>query len=163
MRLLGAGDNVVDRYRDLGLMYPGGNALNVAVAAARGGAAAAYVGAVGTDRAGDVVLAGLRAEGIDVSLDTSSVLDQSPGMARQAGSGKYYDYPYWWWRWYSRTEMRDDKVVLFADHLPAGTYQYTYTFRAYVPGEYQVIPTVASEMYFPEVFGRADGRLFTIR
>ncbi len=67
MRLLGAGDNVVDRYRDLGLMYPGGNALNVAVAAARGGAAAAYVGAVGTDRAGDVVLAGLRAEGIDVS------------------------------------------------------------------------------------------------
>ena len=103
------------------------------------------------------------AEGIDVSLDTSSVLDQSPGMARQAGSGKYYDYPYWWWRWYSRTEMRDDKVVLFADHLPAGTYQYTYTFRAYVPGEYQVIPTVASEMYFPEVFGRADGRLFTIR
>ena len=103
------------------------------------------------------------AEGIDVSLDTSSVLDQTPGMARQSGSGKYYDYPYWWWRWYSRTEMRDDKVVLFADYLPAGTYQYTYTFRAYVPGEYQVIPTVASEMYFPEVFGRSDGRMFTIR
>jgi len=67
MRLLGAGDNVVDRYRDLGTMFPGGNALNVAVAAARGGAAAAYIGAVGTDRAGDVVLAGLRAEGVDVS------------------------------------------------------------------------------------------------
>lgn len=67
MRLLGAGDNVVDRYRDLGTMFPGGNALNVAVAAARGGAAAAYIGAVGTDRAGEVVLAGLRAEGVDVS------------------------------------------------------------------------------------------------
>ncbi len=67
MRLLGAGDNVVDRYHDLGLMFPGGNALNVAVAAARAGAEAAYLGAVGTDRAGDVVLSGLRAEGIDVS------------------------------------------------------------------------------------------------
>jgi fructoselysine 6-kinase len=67
MRLLGAGDNVVDRYRDLDLMFPGGNALNVAVAAARAGAEAAYLGAVGTDRAGEVVLAGLRAEGVDVS------------------------------------------------------------------------------------------------
>ena len=67
MRLLGAGDNVVDRYRDLGRMFPGGNALNVAVAAARAGARAAYLGAVGTDRAGDVVLTGLRAEGVDTS------------------------------------------------------------------------------------------------
>ena len=67
MRILGAGDNVVDRYRDLGRLFPGGNALNVAVAAGRAGAQAAYLGTVGTDRAGDVVLGGLRAEGIDVS------------------------------------------------------------------------------------------------
>jgi uncharacterized protein YfaS (alpha-2-macroglobulin family) len=58
--------------------------------------------------------------------------------------------------------MRDEKVVLFADYLPKGTYEYTYTFRATLPGEYQVMPTVASEMYFPEVFGRSDGRLLTI-
>jgi len=67
MRLLGVGDNVVDRYNDRGLMFPGGNALNVAVAAGRAGAEAAYIGAIGTDRAGDVVLAGLRAEGLDIS------------------------------------------------------------------------------------------------
>ena len=65
MRLLGAGDNVVDRYRDLGQMFPGGNALNVAVAAARAGARAAYIGALGSDRAGTLVLAGLRAEGVE--------------------------------------------------------------------------------------------------
>ena len=35
MRLAGVGDNVVDRYRDLGLMFPGGQALNVAVHARR--------------------------------------------------------------------------------------------------------------------------------
>ena len=67
MQFLGIGDNVVDRYHDLGRMFPGGNALNVAVAAARAGARAAYLGAVGTDRAGEVVLAGLRAEGVDTS------------------------------------------------------------------------------------------------
>jgi hypothetical protein len=34
--------------------------------------------------------------------------------------------------------------------------------RATLPGEYKVIPTVAQEFYFPEVFGRSDGRLLTI-
>jgi sugar/nucleoside kinase (ribokinase family) len=67
MRLLGVGDNVVDRYHDLGLMFPGGNALNVAVAGARAGAEAAYLGVVGNDRAGETILAGLRAEGVDTS------------------------------------------------------------------------------------------------
>ena len=66
MRLLGIGDNVVDRYRGLGLMFPGGNALNVAVAARRAGAQAAYLGALGTDRAGVVVLEALRDERVAV-------------------------------------------------------------------------------------------------
>jgi fructoselysine 6-kinase len=64
MRLVGIGDNVVDRYRDLGQFFPGGNALNVAVAAQKAGADAAYVGALGTDEAGRVVLDALRAEGV---------------------------------------------------------------------------------------------------
>ena len=66
MRLLGAGDNVVDRYRDLGRMFPGGNALNVAVAARRAGAEAAYLGVVGNDRAGMVVRDALITEGVAV-------------------------------------------------------------------------------------------------
>ena len=58
--LLAVGDNVVDRYVEAGYMYPGGNAVNVAVHARRNGATSAYLGAVGTDRAGQVVLAALR-------------------------------------------------------------------------------------------------------
>ncbi|HEX8940452.1 MAG TPA: PfkB family carbohydrate kinase [Candidatus Limnocylindrales bacterium] len=73
MRLLGVGDNVVDRYRDLGRMFPGGNALNVAVAARRAGIEAAYIGALGTDRAGETVLGALRAEGLE--LDRLRVVD----------------------------------------------------------------------------------------
>jgi hypothetical protein len=101
------------------------------------------------------------AEAIDPTLATTSLTAQGPTLAREAGRG-WYDFYRWWWRWYSRSEMRDDKVVLFADYLAAGTYEYTYTFRATQPGEYRVIPTTANEFYFPEVFGRGDGRLLVI-
>ena len=67
-RLLAVGDNVVDRYVEAGFMYPGGNAVNVAVHARRNGATSAYLGAVGTDRAGHVVLAALEEEGVDTML-----------------------------------------------------------------------------------------------
>ena len=70
---------------------------------------------------------------------------------------------YWgWWHWYSRSELRDEKVALFADYLPRGSYLYSYTMRATLPGEFHVIPTTASELYFPEVYGRADGQLLRI-
>ena len=101
-------------------------------------------------------------EAIDTTLATTSALDKDPTLRRQTDQAGWYDWYWWWWNWYSRSEMRDEKVVLFADYLPKGVYEYTYTFRATLPGEYRVIPTVASEMYFPEVFGRSDGRLLTI-
>jgi fructoselysine 6-kinase len=65
--LLTVGDNVVDQYPQRGSFYPGGNAVNVAVHAARLGAGSAYIGAVGTDPAGDVVLRSLREEGVDTT------------------------------------------------------------------------------------------------
>jgi uncharacterized protein YfaS (alpha-2-macroglobulin family) len=102
------------------------------------------------------------AEAIDTSLATTSLVAEGPGLYREAEEEIWYDFYTWWWRWYSHSEMRDEKVVLFADYLPAGTYEFVYTFRATLPGEYHVIPTTANEFYFPEVFGRADGRLFVI-
>ena len=101
-------------------------------------------------------------EAIDTSLATTSLLDLEPGLFRETEEDGWSGFYWWWWRWYSRSEMRDEKVVLFADYLPAGTYSYQYSFRAAQAGEYHVIPTTAHEFYFPEVFGRADGRLFTI-
>lgn len=66
-RLLAIGDNVVDCYPDLGHMYPGGNAVNVAVHAARLGVRSTYIGVLGDDIAGETVLAALRAEGVDTT------------------------------------------------------------------------------------------------
>jgi fructoselysine 6-kinase len=67
MKLAGVGDNVVDRYRDLGTMFPGGQALNVAVYVHRFGIPSAYLGAVGDDVAGRHVLGAIRAEGLDTT------------------------------------------------------------------------------------------------
>jgi hypothetical protein len=68
----------------------------------------------------------------------------------------------WGWWWFSNVEMRDEKVVLYATYLPKGTYQFNYVIYPGLAGEYNVIPTTAQEFYFPEVYGRGDGMLFTI-
>ncbi len=65
--LLGFGDNVVDRYEHLGVMYPGGNAVNVAVYAQWLGARrAAYMGIFGTDDAAEHVIGSLEQEGVEL-------------------------------------------------------------------------------------------------
>jgi len=65
MRLLGLGDNTIDTYVDRKLQYPGGNAVNVAVMARRLGVESHYLGCVGSDEGGDLLLSSLAAEGVD--------------------------------------------------------------------------------------------------
>lgn len=65
--VLGIGDNTVDRYVDQGVMYPGGNAVNVAVHARRLGHDSAYLGCLGDDEAGMLIYDSLKAEGVDVT------------------------------------------------------------------------------------------------
>jgi len=96
-------------------------------------------------------------EGIDRSLKTTSVVGEPPSLER---TGAAYDA--WGWWWFSHTDLRDEKAVLFATYLPRGTYEYTYQIRASLPGRFLVMPTTAYEMYFPEVWGRSDGGTFTI-
>lgn len=67
VQIVTVGDNVVDCYPDLGLMYPGGNTVNVAVHLSRLGVPVGYVGAIGSDTAGAVVFDALAREGVDCS------------------------------------------------------------------------------------------------
>jgi fructoselysine 6-kinase len=60
------GDNITDCFVDRGQMYPGGNAVNVAVQAARSGARSAYIGAIGDDARGRQLKEALVAEGVNV-------------------------------------------------------------------------------------------------
>ncbi|MCD5993515.1 fructoselysine kinase [Pseudomonas sp. CDFA 602] len=65
--LIAIGDNTIDVYLDQNIEYPGGNALNVAVLAARLGARSAYLGCVGDDRHGQYLLDCLHQETVEVS------------------------------------------------------------------------------------------------
>ena len=68
----------------------------------------------------------------------------------------------WGWWYFDHVEFRDEKAVIYANYLPPGVYEYVYAIRASVAGEYQVMPPVARQLYFPEVYGRDEGTLFTI-
>lgn len=94
-------------------------------------------------------------EAIDASLQTS----QQVPMVYQAGD---YDRLGWGWWYFPYKQINDEKVVFSADYLPAGTYTLTYLARASLAGEFNVLPSSASEFYFPEVAGRSAGSLFTI-
>ena len=85
--------------------------------------------------------------------------------SQQSRSSGRHDYRFghdtargWWWPWWSfdHTQMRDDRMLLFADHLSAGVYTYTYTARATTIGEFILPPTHAEAMYEPERFGHSS-------
>ncbi|WP_188189908.1 PfkB family carbohydrate kinase [Nonomuraea sp. SYSU D8015] len=66
MKVLGFGDNIVDRFVDRGVDYPGGNSVNVAVYASRLGVEAAYLGVFGDDDLGRFLRESIAAEGVAV-------------------------------------------------------------------------------------------------
>ncbi len=67
MKVIGIGDNVVDKYLHLNKMFPGGNALNFTVYAKQLNTPASYIGVFGTDKAGKHVKQVMRQFGIDIS------------------------------------------------------------------------------------------------
>ncbi len=92
-----------------------------------------------------------------------SLLTAPTGMPPERLPRAQTDRVGWRWWYFNRAEMRDDRLVLFADHLPKGTYQYTYLLNAALAGEYRVLPTSAWAFYFPEVYGHSAGRVYTIQ
>ena len=62
----------------------------------------------------------------------------------------------------THTDLRDDRVSLYAISLPPGAYTYTYLAQTTTAGRYGVAPSHAAELFFPEVFGRSAGQVFTV-
>lgn len=67
MKVLGIGDNVVDKYVHIKTMYPGGNALNFSVFAKKRGIESAFIGTFGNDKEAAHVERVLKELGIDTS------------------------------------------------------------------------------------------------
>ncbi|MBN8619000.1 MAG: alpha-2-macroglobulin, partial [Anaerolineae bacterium] len=96
-------------------------------------------------------------EGVNPNLATEQQIGTQPGLdsSDPLSTG-------WGWWWFSNIEFRDQKVVLYASYLPAGTYEYVYSIRAGMAGTFNVIPATGYEFYFPEVYGRSAGSIFTV-
>ncbi len=59
-------------------------------------------------------------------------------------------------------EYHHDKVVVFFRNLPKGTYYFSIDLQSRYAGEFNVIPTKISLMYFPDVFGFSNSMVFRI-
>ncbi len=79
LKVIGIGDNVVDRYLHKGIYYPGGNSLNFAVFARQLGYEAAYMGVLANDAEGRQICYALRALGVDYSH--SPIVDGETGRS----------------------------------------------------------------------------------
>ncbi len=93
----------------------------------------------------------------------SNLLSNPQGMQPEQSAGNDWETNGWGWWYFNHAELRDDRVVLSANYLPAGTYSYTYVVRASSKGIFNVIPPTAQEFYFPEVYGRGDGMQFEVK
>lgn len=66
MKVLGFGDNIIDRFVDRGILFPGGNCVNFSVFARQLGADAAYLGVFGSDDYGQLLREAITHEGVDL-------------------------------------------------------------------------------------------------
>ncbi len=79
-------------------------------------------------------------EAINYTLNTSGI---EPTGARGA---RYY---------WSRPDLRDNRAVFFTTYLWKGKHTFTYLIRAMTSGAFRALPTEATPMYEPEVYGRS--------
>lgn len=118
-------------------------------------------------------------EPVDTSLATTGSLPHSgdeeqrtPGYdAEGEGDGEEGSaeggepsnpWAYRFWSPFNHLEMRDSRVVAFADHLPPGVHVVTFVARATTPGTYVIKPAKGTLMYEPEVWGRSEGGSLTV-
>ena len=89
----------------------------------------------------DPLPAGL--EAVNTSFVTTGA--EAPPALRQSG-----------WSHFNHTEKRDDRVLLFADWLPAGVHEHVYIARATTPGTFALPAARAEEMYTPTNCGESE-------
>ncbi len=87
--------------------------------------------------------------------------DQESGSADE-GEGGTNPWAFSFWSPFNHTELRDSKVLLFADHLPPGVHVASFIARATTPGSYLLKPASGALMYKPEVRGRSEGGSFEV-
>ena len=98
-------------------------------------------------------------EPVNRELATSSQVDADKGDFEAAGGSWFFKFSDWRgynvsrWSFYHQ-ELRHDSVRFYSDYLPPGNYHLSYTAQAIAEGTFIVMPTLAEEMYDPDVYGK---------
>ena len=98
-------------------------------------------------------------EPVNRDLATSSTVDADQAEFQGASTSFWFTKDDWFWFGYSRwsfyhQELRHEAARFYSEWLPAGNYHLSYAAQAIAPGEFQVLPVRAEEMYDPDVFGQ---------
>ncbi|MFS8811567.1 alpha-2-macroglobulin, partial [Synechococcus sp. R55.7] len=111
-----------------------------------------------TVRAGEILLARLT---VEAERDSHYVVIEDPlpsGAEITSQDPREFTglAPDYWWDWFwTRQENRDDRVAFFSTELKQGRHEFVYLFRPEIPGQFQVAPALAEEMYDPSRYGRS--------
>jgi len=97
----------------------------------------------------DFIPAGMEIVNLDLSTEQKSLRLQERELK---GRELYPDFK----------EIHDDRLFLFFENLEPGIYEFDYFVRTLIKGKFTHLPTQVSEMYFPENFGRTEGRYFEV-
>jgi uncharacterized protein YfaS (alpha-2-macroglobulin family) len=99
-------------------------------------------------------------EPVNRDLATASQQDAMAGEVVEYPAGSYWGSFSGWledvasrWSFYHR-ELRHDAVRFYSERLAAGRYHLSYSAQAISPGDFQVLPVRAEEMYAPDVYGK---------
>jgi len=107
----------------------------------------------------DAIPAGL--EAIDISLKTTSTrYDMDSYERANRGDDDAYGY---WGNPINHTELRDERIALFADSIRPGIYKYTYLLRATSSGTFFWPGARAFLMYEPEQFGASAEGIISVK
>ncbi|HYD18015.1 MAG TPA: alpha-2-macroglobulin family protein [Patescibacteria group bacterium] len=98
-------------------------------------------------------------ETVNRELGTASKVDADKGDYVAADGSWFFKFSDWEgynvsrWSFYHQ-EMRHDSVRFYSDYLPPGNYHLSYTAQAIAEGQFTIMPTLAEEMYDPDVYGK---------
>jgi uncharacterized protein YfaS (alpha-2-macroglobulin family) len=84
------------------------------------------------------------------------------GGAPQPGSAPGSRPSYWQAVTWDHQEMRDDRVLWFADHMHRGSYELEYQARATIDGTFTTMPATIEAMYEPQLRARTTRAQVTV-
>jgi alpha-2-macroglobulin len=101
----------------------------------------------------EFIPAGVKVLSLNPAVANLSSRYESEEMSKKQGLNRVKN-PLWNFDSY---EIKDDRLLLFAEHLPAGVYEIDYLAQAGLPGKYNHLPASVRQLFNPSARARTGG------